>query len=166
VPDVPRIFVDTNVLVSGICFAGLPYEILRLATAREIRLVLSPMVLDETKRVIREEFPQHAAGLERFLSVLPHDLQTDPTADEVESNLDLVRDKKDIPIALSAIASTADALVSGDKHLTAQNATTSLLRSRIRVLTPTEFFRQVMAWDPQTIRAVGNRRWEDIADAN
>lgn len=165
-PNVPRIFVDTNVLVSGICFAGLPYEILRLATAREIRLVLSPMVLDETRRVIREEFPQHAARLERLLLLLPCDLQADPTASEVDSNVDLVRDRRDIPIALSAIASRADALVSGDKHLTAQNATTSVLRSRTRVLTPAEFFRQVMAWETQRIQAVSKRRWQDIAEAD
>ncbi|MCJ7509490.1 MAG: putative toxin-antitoxin system toxin component, PIN family [Dehalococcoidia bacterium] len=161
-PSVPRIFVDTNVLVSGICFVGLPYEILRLAIAGEIRLVLSHMVLDETRRVIHEEFPQHAASLERLLLVLPYDLQSDPTVNEVESNLDLVRDRKDIPIALSAIASRADVLVSGDKHLAAQDATTALLRSRIAVLTPAEFFGQVMDWGEGRIHAVGRRRWEDI----
>jgi putative PIN family toxin of toxin-antitoxin system len=166
VPDVPRIFLDTNVLVSGICFAGLPQEILRLATAREVRLVLSPMVLDETRRVVREEFPEYAARLESLLSLLPHDLQTDPTIAEVEVNVNLVRDKKDVPIALSAIASGADAFVSGDKHLTSKNATTSLLRSRITVLTPAEFFGQVMGWDGGRIHVVGRRRWQDIDAAD
>jgi putative PIN family toxin of toxin-antitoxin system len=166
VPDVPRVFVDTNVIVSGICFGGLPYEILRLAIAGEIRLVLSRMVLDETRGVIHEDFPQHAASLERLLLVLPHDLQSDPTANEVERNLDLVRDRKDVPIALSAIASRADALVSGDKHLASKNATTSLLRSRITVLTPAEFFRRVMGWDEGKIQVVGRRRWEDIDAAD
>ena len=165
-PDVPRIFVDTGVLVSGICFGGLPYEILRLAAAREVKLVVSPMVLDETRRVIREEFPQHVARLERLLQLLPHDLQSDPNPNELESNPDLVRDSKDIPIALSAIASGADALVSGDKDLSAGDATTSLLRSRIRVFTPVDFFREVMHWNEETIQIAGRRRWADISGAD
>ena len=165
-PDAPRIFVDTGVFVSGICFGGLPYEILRLTAAGEVKLVVSPMVLDETRRVIREEFPQHTARLEELLQLLPCEMQSDPKPDEVASNLDLVRDKKDIPIDLSAIASRAEALISGDKDLTAKDATASLLRSRIRVLTPVEFFRDVMSWNEETIQIVGRRRWTDISGAD
>jgi len=41
----------------------------------------------------------------------------DPPEEEILSNLNLLRDKKDIPVALGARSSCSDYLVTGDKEL-------------------------------------------------
>lgn len=41
----------------------------------------------------------------------------DPSGEEILSNLGLLRDKKDIPVALGALNSRSDYLVTGDKEL-------------------------------------------------
>jgi len=41
----------------------------------------------------------------------------DPPEEETPSNLSLLRDKKDIPVALGARSSRSDHLVTGDKEL-------------------------------------------------
>jgi putative PIN family toxin of toxin-antitoxin system len=49
-----KIVLDTNVLVSGIFFSGPPADILRAWNRGKFRLVLSPAILEEYKRVSAE----------------------------------------------------------------------------------------------------------------
>ena len=46
-----KIVVDTNVFISGVFFAGLPYEILNAWRCGIVRLVISPPIFDEYRRV-------------------------------------------------------------------------------------------------------------------
>ena len=48
-----RIVLDTNVLVSGIYFAGLPSRILRHWKEGDVSLVVSPAIFDEYREVIK-----------------------------------------------------------------------------------------------------------------
>ena len=63
----------------------------------------------------------------------------DPSRELVEQNRDLVRDPKDVPIALAAIAAGVDYLVSNDKDLTAEDATTTRLRTQLQPVTGRAF---------------------------
>jgi predicted nucleic acid-binding protein len=49
-----KLVLDTNVLVSGIFFSGSPTAILRAWSRGKVRLVVSPEILDEYKRVSEE----------------------------------------------------------------------------------------------------------------
>jgi predicted nucleic acid-binding protein len=82
--------------------------------------VTNVYVLTEVQAVLRRgEFSltdEEFTGLIRYL----HECLTvaeDPANDEVLSNSGLLRDKKDIPVALGAMDSGSDYLVTGDKEL-------------------------------------------------
>jgi predicted nucleic acid-binding protein len=58
-----KLVLDTNVLVSGIFFSGPPAAILKAWSMDKVRLVVSPEILDEYKRVAEElsgKFPDVA----------------------------------------------------------------------------------------------------------
>ena len=52
----PRVFIDTNTLVSGLLFAGNEAKLLNLALDEKIKLVMSEQVVEETKRTLVEKF--------------------------------------------------------------------------------------------------------------
>lgn len=110
-----KIVLDTNVLVSGIFFAGPPAEILAACEAGRVNLVLTPEVVEEYRRVTGEllaHYPDADAetvldrlilGSEIYVSVvLRNPVCTDPDDDKFFA---------------CALAGGAHLIVSGDKHL-------------------------------------------------
>ena len=49
-----RVVIDTNVIISGVFFSGIPYLILEAWRDRKIDIVTSPEVLGEPEKVVRE----------------------------------------------------------------------------------------------------------------
>ena len=109
-----RVFLDTNVLVAAFATRGLCADLFRVVLV-EHRLVVTPIVLEELERVLREKIGLPANRVEAVLDLLAAYL--------VEQNLDLetaalgLRDASDEPIVNSAIAARADLIVSGDGDL-------------------------------------------------
>jgi putative PIN family toxin of toxin-antitoxin system len=127
-----KIVLDTNVLVSGIFFAGPPSEILAACEAGRVTLVLTPEVVEEYRRVTGEllaHYPDVDAetvldrlilGSEIYVSVvLRNPVCTDPDDDKFFA---------------CALAGGAHLIVSGDKHLRNASGTFG-----IRVLPPRAF---------------------------
>lgn len=52
----PKVFVDTNVLVSGLLYRGNESRVLELALDGKIKLVLSRQVIEEARRTLVEKF--------------------------------------------------------------------------------------------------------------
>ncbi len=50
-----RAVVDTNITVSGLLFGGLPLKVIRAALARKFIWVTSPVLMEETERVMHSE---------------------------------------------------------------------------------------------------------------
>jgi putative PIN family toxin of toxin-antitoxin system len=48
--------VDTNVLISGIVFGGIPEKILELAEENVVEIITSPEILNELRNVLKEKF--------------------------------------------------------------------------------------------------------------
>jgi|SRR3989338_1074222 len=48
-----RAVVDTNITVSGLLFGGVPLAVIRSALARRFAWITSPILMDETERVLR-----------------------------------------------------------------------------------------------------------------
>jgi len=108
-----RVFLDTNVLVSGFATRGLSADVVRLVLA-DHDLLTSDDILAEIRRVLCDKLGVSAdtvKDIERFLR--RHHVEPTPEADPPVS----VRDPDDEPIRAAAIAAEADLLVTGDKDL-------------------------------------------------
>jgi putative PIN family toxin of toxin-antitoxin system len=112
-----RIVLDTNVLVSGIFFGGVPGRILSAWAAGDVELVVSPEILDEYRRVGTELGARHsdvAAAFEPVMALLAMNasfVDAPPLADPVSD------DPADDKFLAAAFASRTRMIVSGDKHL-------------------------------------------------
>jgi putative PIN family toxin of toxin-antitoxin system len=110
-----RIVLDTNVLISGIFFAGVPGRILDAWAADQIRLVASPEILEEYRRVadaLEIKYPNVQAG--PILSVLNATCEiciANPLPDRVCS------DESDDKFLACALSAALRIIVSGDTDL-------------------------------------------------
>jgi predicted nucleic acid-binding protein len=80
----------------------------------------------------------------------------------MERNADLVRDPKDVPIALAATSAKVDYLVTNDRDLTAQDETTAALRARIQPISVGRFLREVMGWESEALERIRKRKWGEL----
>jgi len=127
-----RIILDTNVVISGIFFAGTPYQILKAWREGKLKLVISEEILAEYRRVdetLALQFP-------------PIDLW--PILDMLRANSEVISvkclpepvcdDPADDKFLACALAGECKLIVSGDKHLLKASGFRG-----IKVLTPREF---------------------------
>jgi predicted nucleic acid-binding protein len=93
---------------------------LELGRVGAVRLQTNHYVLSEASAVLRRpEFnvtPEETESLIRYLHACMT-VKEDPPDEEILSNLHFLNDRKDILVALGAIDSGADYLVTGDKEL-------------------------------------------------
>jgi predicted nucleic acid-binding protein len=157
-----RVMADANVLIAGILFPRWVHEFLRHALREDFKLVLSAQTIREAReRVARGTLTQQQA-LERFLTDCEYEPVPDPSREEVEKNAGLVRDPKDIPLALAAINAGVDYLVTNNKDLTAEDETTAALRQRIQPIIVGRFLREVMGWESEELERIRKRNWSDL----
>ena len=132
VKKVAKVVLDTNVLISGVVFAGKPKELLELAKIKEIQGVISPILLAELGEVLSKKFAYpktRVLQLENklkkvFLVVHPTKL------------IRVVRDDDDNRVLEAAVAGKCEYVITGDEDLL------SLKKYKnIKILTPTEFFK-------------------------
>ena len=108
---------DTNVVVSGLLFGGVPGRVLTAWTSGAFVLVLSPPVLDEFRRVGRE-FAKGRAPLDAALDALLALIAVHATViDAPRLKARVSADPDDDMLLAAAIAGEAGYVVSGDKHL-------------------------------------------------
>lgn len=129
-----KVVVDTNVLVSGLLFGGVPGQILAAWATGAFVLVVSPSILDEYRRVGRELAkgrPALDAALDALLAVIAvHATVVDARPLDVRVSAD----PDDEQFLAAALAGDASWIVSGDKHLLAVSGW-----SGITVLKPRAF---------------------------
>src|SRR5438067_6551321 len=113
--------------------------------AREgrVRLVLSPYVIAEARRMISRAFRHRLAEFDAFIAATPHELAPDPAPEAVAEHWGLVEDPADVPIALAAIDAGVDYLLSSDHHLIADDESTRVLRQHVRTMAPAQFLREM-----------------------
>jgi putative PIN family toxin of toxin-antitoxin system len=111
----PRVFIDTNTLVSGLLFVGNESRLLDLALSGRVKLVLSEQVIEETTEVLVERFGLDpglskvvVAGWSKIAEIVS------VTKEETTKFRDPVR-AKDAGILAAAVKSEADFFVTGDK---------------------------------------------------
>ncbi len=119
-----RVVADTNTVVSGLFWRGPPRSILDAASASDIELFTTPVLLAELEDVLgRDKFRDRlaAAGTtahELMLGYAALVTLTTPAAIEPV----VADDPEDDAILACAIAARAHLIVSGDRHLLALGA--------------------------------------------
>jgi predicted nucleic acid-binding protein len=157
-----RVMVDTSVLIAGSGWPRWPHEVILAGLRGTFQLVLCPYVIRQAERVLQRRFPAHLERFAEFLAQTAWEIVPDPSPEDVARHIDLVRDVTDVPIALAAIHAGVDYLVSEDKDLTAQDATTAALRQQLTVLLSGTFLRQVLGWRSEALEEIRQRTWRDL----
>lgn len=110
-----KIVLDTNILVSGIFFGGVPGRILDAWTQRRFEIVITPVIFDEYAGTIQAFGGREAAPLRAYwmAAIAEHahhvlDPKTYPK---------ICRDPHDDKFLYCAFSVKADYLVTGDKDL-------------------------------------------------
>jgi putative PIN family toxin of toxin-antitoxin system len=135
-----RVFLDTNVLVSGFSTRGLSADVVRLLLA-EHELLTGEAVLNETRRVLTEKFgvPEEQADEIKSLLRRRHvEPVPDPESPASEPPVE-IRDPDDEIVLASAIAAEAEILITGDKNLLHVADQVDALR----IMTPRTFWEKV-----------------------
>lgn len=127
-----RIVLDTNVLISGIYFSGLPGEILQAWRNQIIQLVVSTEILEEYLNVSQRLSERYTnVEYEGILGLIVQNAEVIQSTNLPES---VSRDSDDDKFLACAVASNTSVIVSGDCDLLTVSG-----YANIRVLTPKEF---------------------------
>lgn len=108
-----KVFLDTNVLASGLATRGLSAGLLE-RVLNECELVTSEPVLRELKRVLARKFHLPEPLSRAYLELLRAEGRIAVTSDP--PNI-AIEDPDDIPILAGALAAKVDVFVTGDKAL-------------------------------------------------
>ena len=138
-----RAVLDTNVVVSALIRpGGPPGRILDRLVDGDFVLVLSPAMLDELGRTVRQP------GVRKYVRLSDDELdsrlaQLETLADPVEGTLALtvaLRDPDDLMVLVTAVEGRADYIVTGDADLLTLGACEG-----VAIVTPREFLERLGA---------------------
>lgn len=133
-----KVLVDTNVIISALYLGGKPLEILDLSKNEDIEMCISPFILDEIQRVLREKLHWEAKKIKAALVYL----ESFAKIIQPRTKLNVVQGKEaDNRILEAAVECSADFLVTGDRrHLQPLKN-----YKGIRILSPNDFLEQFTA---------------------
>ena len=131
-----RLFIDSSVLFSAAYSStGHSRDLIRMAAREEIVLILSMIVVEETRRNLLDTVPQAVDYFIRFLESIPFEYVR-PARHEIIEAANFVN-LKDAPIVAAAKTAQADLLVTLDKkHLLGKPELVAY--AGMRILTPQE----------------------------
>lgn len=133
----PKLVLDTNVLISALHFGGRPREVLDLARHGQVKLILSHFILAETEKILRDKLHWE----DRMLSLTLSRLRQTATVVEHHHRIAIIKAKDaDNRILECAVAGEADYLISGDKkHILPLKQ-----YQGIRILSPADFLKSFL----------------------
>jgi len=132
-----KVVVDTNVLVSGVFFGGMPSRILEAWRDKRIDVVVSPDILEEYRRVgehLETQFTD--VTLAPFLALLVMNAEIIEPPDLPEQ---VSRDSDDDKFIACALAGGCHVIISGDKDLLSISGYRG-----VKVVAPREFLESVI----------------------
>lgn len=117
--DKPRIVADTNVLVSGLLWTGVPHKIIKLAEDKKIILLSSLPLIEEISGVLeRDKFDLRLEKLNSTRTEIIGSLLSIIEIVHPAETISIIKEDPDDNIVLEcATAAAADFIVSGDPHL-------------------------------------------------
>ncbi|MEW6109634.1 MAG: putative toxin-antitoxin system toxin component, PIN family [Nitrospirota bacterium] len=137
-----KVFLDTNILLSGIFFEGNESKILDLI---EIEFVTSEDVVDELFEVVKKKLKHlkernleiALAETDRALSDIVV-VQRSKYAKKVHEAESLISHKKDVPILAAVLSVKPDYFLTGDSHFF-----TDKIKDAVTVMTAREFLDKI-----------------------
>jgi putative PIN family toxin of toxin-antitoxin system len=130
-----KLVLDTNVLVSGIFFGGVPRDLLDAWSEGRFELLLTPLIFDEYLRTC-DRLAAQRSGLE-YQSVLATIVGHGTLVPDTPPPGSITADPDDDKFMLCAVAHDA-VVVSGDSHLLDASGWRD-----VRVLTPRAFLTEL-----------------------
>ena len=130
----PKVVIDTNVFISGLNFVGKPSEVLELFIKGEIEVYISPFILRELERILREKFDWNETTIKKVLNKI----KQKAIIVRPKTKISIIKTKKDDNRILEcALEGKVKYLISGDeRHLL------PLKNFRgIKILPPSEFLK-------------------------
>ena len=114
-----RVILDTNVVVSALLWGGAPYRLVQAAVAGDIELFTSPMLVTElgeilARKHLRAKLAEHHTSAAE-LTALYGDLAR-PVSPLATPRV-VPYDPDDDHVVACALAASAEAIISGDRHL-------------------------------------------------
>jgi putative PIN family toxin of toxin-antitoxin system len=133
----PRVFLDSNVVFSGLYSAeGAPGIILERFVKGSIRVVVSQQVLEEVVRTVKAKLPSALPALRRLLVSTPPEVVADPQRRELERWMNKLP-LGDAVILAAAIGAQPDYFITGDRHFTESPGVAE--EAGLRIVTPAQF---------------------------
>lgn len=137
-----KIFMDTNILISGIFFEGNKSKILEMT---ELELICSEDTVDELKKIVKKKI-RYLGDRTLEIALLEIDralydievLSREKYKKFFSEAKKLIKHQKDVPILSAAIYAKADYLITGDNHFFNDE-----IISRFNVRTAREFLDEI-----------------------
>lgn len=127
---VDRVVIDTNVLISGILFGGIPEKVLNHARKGTFTSIISLYILSEFKRVMKQKLNLNSDLINNLIEEIISFSEIIPV---IESKKNWSQDMSDNPIIETAVKGKANIIVTGDKLLQ------KVKISNIKTLSPKAF---------------------------
>ena len=128
-----KVVVDTNVLVSALLFGGKPGKLIPLWQRGTIRPLASKEIIDEYLRVLT--YPKFKLAEEEINFLLYQEILPYFEVINVGSGPRIIKkDPEDDKFIRCALTGKAKLIISGDKHLLAQQS-----YQKVKILSPADF---------------------------
>jgi putative PIN family toxin of toxin-antitoxin system len=130
-----RVVLDTNVLMSGIFFRGIPSQIMEAWHKTKYELVISVEIFEEYQRVanrLNQKYP--GIDIDRILHLI---FLNSTVVDTDSTGIRISEDQDDDKFITCAKSAEAEVIVSGDHHLLDIGE-----YSGIKILRPADFARE------------------------
>jgi putative PIN family toxin of toxin-antitoxin system len=135
--EVTRVVIDTNVVVSGLLFGGVPGKLIPLWRGGRIRPLASSEIIDEYLRVLA--YPKFELSEEEINYLLYQEkLPYFEIVTAKHGRVIVKEDPSDDVFIRCAVAGKANMIISGGRHLLALKSC-----GRIKILNPSQFLKQL-----------------------
>ena len=131
-----RVVLDSNVIISGFLFGGLPGALIAHAVAGSVRCFSSLPILDEVREVLQR--PKFALSPDQALSLIEQLHALFEFVTPRQRIHAIPADPDDNAVLEFAVAANADFIVTGDSHLLDLQEWKS-----IRIVTPAVAWREI-----------------------
>lgn len=132
-----RVFLDSNVVFSALYSSeGAPGVIFEHFIRGNLSVVVSPQVLEEVIRTLKEKLPDALPALRRLLVNTPPEVVADPGRADIEKWTKHLQ-AADAAILAAALSAQPDYFITGDKHFLDNQEITA--NAGMKIVTPAQF---------------------------
>jgi len=136
-----RIFIDSNVLISGIFPPkGAPAKILYMHVVGRLTVIISQLILMETVLTLQDKKPDAIPALNALLSSCPPEIVKNPPIEQV-NKWSAYLSLADAAIFAAAISAEAEYFVTGDSHFYTNASLAE--RSGLSIVTPSQLIKLI-----------------------